>query len=141
MKLLVSRSSFPFTRLRKRLGGDKICTRNCFLKCDCAPGLLYTKMNLQLQILCAFVVLGTGVVQGQQQARRLAQQYQPQNANNNNYTPEEEDYQQQQQQQQRQPLQQQARQEGSEGRLRSTTFIPIIRFDKEQGDAGSYKAS
>lgn len=26
-------------------------------------------------------------------------------------------------------------------RIRSTTFIPIIRFDKEQGIDGSYKAS
>lgn len=68
-----------------------------------------------------------------QQARRLVQQYQPQNANNN--YPDDEEYQQQQKQQF------QPRQENSEGRLRSTTFIPIIRFDKEQGADGSYKAA
>lgn len=87
-------------------------------------------------MISAFV-LGACLVRAQQQpqARRLAQQYQPQN----NY-PDEEEYQQQPQKQQA-AQQYQSRQEGSEGRIRTTTFIPIIRFDKEQGADGSYKAA
>lgn len=39
-------------------------------------------------------------------------------------------------------VQQQQQQQYQENRNReSTTFIPIIRFDKEQGDDGSYKAA
>lgn len=34
-----------------------------------------------------------------------------------------------------------ARQQHLEERRESTTYIPIIRFDKEQGEDGSYKAA
>lgn len=94
------------------------------------------ELHIYLQVVCTFV-LGACLAQGQQQARRLAQQYQPQNANNN--YPDEEEY---QQPKQAAPQQQyQSRQDNSEPRVRSTTFIPIIRFDKEQGSDGSYKAA
>lgn len=49
----------------------------------------------------------------------------------------------QQQQQQHHPQQHQQQQQNYEPRPRheSTTFIPIIRFDKEQGSDGSYKTA
>lgn len=93
-----------------------------------------------MQIVCT-IFLGACLAQAQQ-ARRLAQQYQPQQASNY----QEGDDQQEAQQYQPAPKQQQYQakpqpQEYPEQRVRSTTFIPIIRFDKEQGADGSYKAA
>lgn len=63
--------------------------------------------------------------------------------NYNNYQ-QQQDYRQQQQQQQ-QHLQQQQSRPIEDFRpkvsLETTTFIPIIRFDKEQGTDGSYKTA
>lgn len=53
-------------------------------------------------------------------------------------------YDEQEQQQNYQPRQQPSQPQYQEPRQRSsesTTFIPIIRFDKEQGNDGSYKSA
>lgn len=98
---------------------------------------------LCLQIVCT-LVFGACLAQAQQ-ARRLVQQYQPQQANNYQEGDDQQEAQQyqpapKQQQQQYQPKPQ-SQDYPQEQRVRSTTFIPIIRFDKEQGADGSYKAA
>lgn len=72
-----------------------------------------------------FFLIGASLAQG---PKRQDFNYDEQDQNQN--------YQPRQQPSQPQPQYQEPRQ-----RLESTTFIPIIRFDKEQGDDGSYKAS
>lgn len=90
-----------------------------------------TETNFQIVSLAIFA---TSLVEAQQ-ARRLAQQYQPQPSN---------DYQEQDQQQyepQQKPQQYQAQPQQERKERERTTHIPIIRFEKEQGDDGSYKAA
>lgn len=109
-------------------------------------------------LICAVLSLTAALPQ-----RRVAlrpepqQQLDDQQQAEQNYNPYQQpqqpqpDYRQQQQQQQaqeyqQQPQQQQYRQKPVEDfrpkvELDTTTFIPIIRFDKEQGTDGSYKTA
>jgi len=84
----------------------------------------------------------------QYQQNQQNQQYQQQSYNQDQYNDQSNDNQQQYQSQpqsQPQPPKQQYQAPNqvyeSRGRHESTTYIPIIRFDKEQGDDGSYKAA
>ncbi|XP_017785766.1 PREDICTED: endocuticle structural glycoprotein SgAbd-8-like [Nicrophorus vespilloides] len=78
-------------------------------------------------LIVATVLFGAALAQ---QQRRQPAQYQA------------DQYQDEQNQDQFQGKQaQQVYQQESKGRHESTTFIPIIRFDKEQGNDGSYKSS
>lgn len=77
----------------------------------------------------------------QEDDQQLAEQ------NYNNYQPQQ-DYRQQQQQQEYKQLQQQEYRQAKpiedfrpKVQLETTTYIPIIHFDKEQGADGSYKTS
>ncbi|XP_044750882.1 endocuticle structural glycoprotein SgAbd-2-like [Coccinella septempunctata] len=75
------------------------------------------------------------------QARRSPQPFQPRRQEQNNQLDNEENSEQyQNEDNNRQQYHSQVKSEPNE-RIRTTTFIPIIRFDKEQGTDGSYKAS
>jgi hypothetical protein len=82
-----------------------------------------------IQILTTFLI-GAGLAQGP--PPRRPDQYE----DDQEFQPKPQQRQPQQQQQQQQQYQEQ-RPRSHE----STTFIPIIRFDKEQGNDGSYKAA
>lgn len=76
-----------------------------------------------MQIIIA-VVVGTCMALPQRRALPSDREYQPAPPNQDQYQP---------------PA---APQTYQEPRIKeSTTFIPIIRFDKEQGEDGSYKAA
>lgn len=101
---------------------------------------------------CAVATLAVALPQRRAPAKPEQQQQlddqQAAEQNYNNYQPQQ-DYrqQQQQQQQQQQPQQQEYRQAKQiddfrpKVQLETTTYIPIIHFDKEQGTDGSYKTS
>lgn len=94
--------------------------------------------------ICAVLSLTTALPQRRVSLKPEQQQLddqEPAEQNYNNYQPQPQpDYRQQQQQQQ------EYRQKPVEDfrpkvQLETTTFIPIIRFDKEQGTDGSYKTA
>lgn len=76
-----------------------------------------------------------------QQARRSPQPFQPPRQQYNQYENEENSEQYQNENNEKQQYYSQVKSNEPNERIRSTTFIPIIRFDKEQGTDGSYKTS
>ncbi|KAI8428865.1 hypothetical protein MSG28_007508 [Choristoneura fumiferana] len=95
---------------------------------------------------CAVATLAVALPQRRAPAKPEQQQQlddqQAAEQNYNNYQPQQ-DYRQQQQQQQQQEYRQAKQIDDFRPKvqLETTTYIPIIRFDKEQGTDGSYKTA
>ncbi|XP_047020744.1 endocuticle structural glycoprotein SgAbd-2-like [Helicoverpa zea] len=96
-----------------------------------------------LVVSCALLALSTALPQRRvslKPEQQEAEDQLPAEQNYNNYQQQQPDYRQQQQQQDYRPAKQ-IDDFRPKVQLDTTTFIPIIRFDKEQGTDGSYKTA
>ncbi|RVE45633.1 hypothetical protein evm_009746 [Chilo suppressalis] len=94
-----------------------------------------------LVAICAMLSLTTALPQRRVSLKpdqQVAEDQQPAEQNYQNYQPQQQDYRQQPQEyRQAKPIDDFR----PKVQLETTTFIPIIRFDKEQGTDGSYKTA
>ncbi|XP_028163711.1 endocuticle structural glycoprotein SgAbd-8 [Ostrinia furnacalis] len=98
---------------------------------------------MKLLVVCAVLSLTTALPQRRVSLKPEQQQIddqEPAEQNYNNYQPQQE-YRQQQQQPQQEYRTKPVEDFRPKVQLDTTTFIPIISFDKEQGTDGSYKTS